>query len=141
MIYQQVSTRQHVAAVMNLENDHGLWLVDWFPMLFDVLTVVLFVAGSLLLWLNLRPSKRDLILTLKETADREGEARHPGEFAAHEPAEVSTEYRPRSVDASRSEEPSGADGAQGPGITVDQNSYAGRVASAMAKLRKPSGGL
>jgi hypothetical protein len=125
---------------MNLEKEYGLWLVEWFPVLFDVLTVVLLVAGCLLLWLNLRPRKH-LILAPKETADREVEARHPGEFAAQEPAEVSAEYTVQSVDAPRSEEPRGADAGHGPGITVDQNSYAGRIASAMAKLRKPSGGL
>jgi hypothetical protein len=125
---------------MNLDHEHGLWVLEWFPMLFDVLTVVLLVAGCLLLWLNLR-SRKDVILTLKETADPDVEARHPSEFAAQEPAEVSAEYTAHSLAAPRSEEPGNADVAPGPGITVDPNSYAGRVASAMAKSRKPSGGL
>jgi hypothetical protein len=124
---------------MDLEKEYGLWLVEWFPMLFDVLTVVLFVAGCLLLWVNLRPRK-DVILTPNEIADREVEARHPGEFAAQE-TEIGAGYSAHSLDAPRSEEPSGADAGHGPGITVDQNSYAGRVASAMARSRKPSGGL
>jgi hypothetical protein len=119
---------------MNLDHEHGLWVLEWFPMLFDVLTVVLLVAGCLLLWLNLR-SRKDVILTLKETADPDVEARHPSEFAAQEPATA------HSLAAPRSEEPGNADVGPGPGITVDPNSYAGRVASAMAKSRKPSGGL
>jgi hypothetical protein len=113
---------------MNPEKEHGLWLLEWFPMLFDVLTVVLLVGGCLLLWLNLRPTK-EVILT-PETPDHEVEARHRGEFAVQEPAEVSAEYNAHSLDAEH-----------GPGIAVDQDSYAGRVASAMARSRKPSGGL
>jgi hypothetical protein len=124
---------------MNLEHEHGLRVLEWFPMLFDVLTVVLLVAGCLLLWLNLR-SRKDVILTLKETADPDVEARHPSAFAAQEPAEVSADTA-HSLAAPRSEEPDNGDVAPGPGITVDPNSYAGRVASAMAKSRKPSGEL
>jgi hypothetical protein len=77
---------------MNLEHEHGLWVLEWFPMLFDVLTVVLLVAGCLLLWLNLR-SRKDVILTLKETADPDVEARHPSEFAAQEPATAHSIWR------------------------------------------------
>jgi hypothetical protein len=125
---------------MNPEKEHGLWLVEWFPMLFDVLTVALLVGGCLLLWLNLRPRK-DVILTPMETPDHEAEALHRGEFAVQQPAEVSAEYNAHSLDAARSEEPHGADAEHGPGIAVDQNSYAGRVASAMARSRKPPGGV
>jgi hypothetical protein len=124
---------------MNPEKEHGLWLVEWFPMLFDVLTVALLVGGCLLLWLNLRP-RRDVILTPMETPDHEAEARPRGEFAVQEPAEVSADYNAHSLDAPGSEEPHGAGAEHGPGIAVDQNSYAGRVASAMARSRKPSGG-
>ena len=76
-----------------------------------------------------------------ETPDHEAEPRHRGEFAVQEPAKVSAEYNAHSLDAPRSEEPHGADAEYGPGIAVDRNSYAGRVASAMARSRKPSGGL
>jgi hypothetical protein len=115
-------------------------VVEWFPMLFDVSTVVLFVGGCLLLWLNLRPRK-DVILAPMETPDYEIETRHRGEIAVQEPAEVSAEYNAHSLDAPSSEEPHGADAEHGSRIAVDQNSYAGRVASAMARSKKPSGGL
>ena len=104
-------------------------------MLFDILTVAFFVGGCLLLWLNLRPRRRDILLTPKETADPWMEVRRPAEFTAQHPAEPSAEYAARSLDA-RSEESeesftADADAAH----TVDQNSYAGRVASAIMKLR------
>jgi hypothetical protein len=121
---------------MNPEKDHGLWLVEWFPMLFDALMVALLVGGCLLFWLNLK-SRKDVILTRMKTFDHEAEAGHRGEFAAQEPAEVSAEY---SLDAPRSEEPHGADAEHRPSIAVDQNTYASRVASAMARSRKPPGG-
>jgi hypothetical protein len=125
---------------MNPEKEHGLWLVEWFPMLFDVLTIALLVGGCLLLWLNFRPRK-DVILTPMETPDHEAEARHRGEFAVQEPVEVSAKYNAHSLNTPRSEEPHGADAEHGSGIAVDQNSYAGRVASAIARSRKPTGGL
>jgi hypothetical protein len=107
-------------------------------MLFDILTVVLLVAGCLLLWLNLRPRRRDVLVTPKETADPRMaarypgvfEARHPGVLTVREPAELSAETV-RTPDAPSSEESVTADAAH----AVDQNSYAGRVASAMKKLR------
>jgi hypothetical protein len=134
----EVLDRGHLAAAMNLEWGYELWLVKWFPMLFDILTVFLFVAGCLLLWLNLRPRRRDVILTPKETSDRGVAARHPGEFAAQESPEVIAGYGA----SPPSEEPVSANAAQTrSAITVDQNSYADRVASAIAKLRKPSAGL
>jgi hypothetical protein len=107
--------------------------VNLLPMLFDILTVAFFVAGCLLLWLNLRPRRRNVLLTPKETADPWMEARRPGEFTAREPAEPSAEYASRPLDApsEESEESFIADTAH----TVDQNSYAGRVATAMMKLR------
>jgi len=107
--------------------------MNWFPMLFDILTVAFFVGGCLLLWLNLRPRRRDVLLTPKETADPWMEVRRPAEFTAQHPPEPSAEYAARSLDApsGESEESFTADAVH----TVDQNSYAGRVATAMMKLR------
>ena len=44
-------------------------MTKWVPILFDILTVVLFVGGCLLLWLNLRPRGRDVLLTPKEKTE------------------------------------------------------------------------
>ena len=110
-------------------------VVKWFPMLFDLLTVFLLVAGCMLLWLNLRPVNR----SPKETSDRAAEACHPEEFAAREQSELIAEQGASYLDAFPSEEPVNTDAAQTESATTaDQNSYADRVASAMAKLRKPS---
>jgi len=114
---------------MNLEKGNGLWLVNWFPMLFDILTVLLLVAGCLLLWLNLMPRFGDVLLTRKGTSDPgmlDDASRlfSPGVFTTQEPAKLS-------ADAPSPEESITADAAN----TVDQNSYVGRVASAMMKLR------
>ncbi len=116
-------------------------VVKWFPMLFDLLTVFLLVAGCMLLWLNLRPRRRDVNRLPKETSDRAAEACHPEEFAAREQSELIAEQGASYLDAFPSEEPVNTDAAQaGSAATANQNSYADRVASAMAKLRKPSAG-
>ena len=75
-------------------------------MLFDILTVAFFVGGCLLLWLNLRPRRRDILLTPKETADPWMEVRRPAEFTAQHPAEPSAEYaaRPLGAPSEESEE-------------------------------------
>ena len=131
----------YLAAAMDLEWDYGLWLVKWFPMLFDILTAFLLVAGCMLLWLNLRPRRRDVTRAPKETYDRAAEACHPEEFAAQEQPELIAEQGASYLDAFPSEEPVNTNAAQtGSATTADQNSYADRVASAMAKLRKPSAG-
>jgi len=111
-------------------------MATWVPMLFDILTVVLFVGGCLLLWLNLRPRGRDVLLTPKETADPRieeetanpgPEARHFKKSASEEPLEAIVEY---AAHATPSEESVSADR----GDMVDLNSYAGRIAVAMKKL-------
>jgi len=108
-------------------------------MLFDILTVFLLVAGCMLLWLNLRPRRRYFIRPPKEISDNAGQACHPEEFAAQEQPELTVEHGASYSDAFPSEQPVNADAAQtGSGTPADQNSYADRVASAMAKLRKPS---
>jgi hypothetical protein len=108
-------------------------------MLFDILTVFLLVAGCMLLWLNLRPRRRDFTRPPKEISDSAAEACHPEEFAAQEQPELIVEHGASYLDAFPSEQPVNTDAAQS-ATTANQNSYADRVASAMAKLRKPSAG-
>jgi hypothetical protein len=124
------------------DQEFGVWLVKWFPMLFDILTVFLLVAGCMLLWLNLRPRRRDVIRAPKETSDQAAAAAYnPEKVAAQLPPELIAEYGTSYLDAIPSEQPVDTDAARtGSATTADQNSYAGRVASAMAKLRKPSAG-
>ena len=110
-------------------------------MLFDILTVFLLVAGCMLLWLNLRPRGRDFTRPPKEISDSAAEACHPEEFAAQEQPELTVDHEASHLDAFPSEEPANPDATQtGSATAADQNSYADRVASAMAKLRKPSAG-
>jgi len=119
----------------------GVWLVKWFPMLFDILTVFLLLAGCMLLWLNLRPRRWDVLRTPKEPSDQAAAAYHPKEVPAQSP-ELIAEYGASYLNAFPLEEPVNTDAAQtGSTTTANQNSYADRVASAMAKLRKPSAGL
>jgi len=135
----EVLDRRDLPTAMDVEWDYRLWLVKWFPMLFDILTVFLLVAGCMLLWLNLRPRRRDVNRSPKETSDRAAEACHPEEFPAQEQPELIAEQGASYLDAFPSEEPVNTDAAQTrSATTADQNSYADRVASAMAKLRKPS---
>ena len=110
-------------------------MTNWVPILFDILTVVLFVGGCLLLWLNLRPRGRDVLLTPKEKTDSWSEeetpnpgleARHFKTFASEEPLEAIVEYP---AHATPSEGSVRADG----GDMADLNSYAGRIAVAMKK--------
>jgi hypothetical protein len=74
-------------------------MAKWIPVLFDILTVVLFVGGCLLLWLNLRPRRRDVLLTSsadprfeEETANPGPEARHFKKSASEERLEATVEY-------------------------------------------------
>jgi len=125
-----------VVADMNLGWDYRL--IKWFPMFYDILTVCFLVAGCTLLWLNIRPRNRDVIITKKATSDLYPER----EFAAEEPPDVPVGYSASYLDAFPSAERINTDAAQtGSAITADQNSYADRVSSAMAKFRKPSPGL
>jgi hypothetical protein len=103
----------------------------------------------MLIWINFRPRRRKVVRPLKETSDQGPAASYPT-VAARSPSLSGAEHGPNYSDAFASEEPvrsdclesSNADAAQtGSATTSDQNSYADRVASAMAKLRKPSAGL
>ena len=131
-------------------NDQQLWrwLAEWFPMLFDLLMILLFLAGCMLIWINFRPRRRKVVRALKETSDQGPAASYPT-VAARSPPRPGAEHGANYSDAFASEEPirsdslesSNPDAAQtGSATTSDQNSYADRVASAMAKLRKPSAG-
>jgi cytoskeletal protein RodZ len=133
-------------------NDQQLWgwLAKWFPMLFDLLTVLLLVAGCMLIWINFRPRKRKAVRAPKKTSDQGSAPSHPT-IAGQQQPRPSAEHRANYSDTFPSEEPIGSDPLEEPGnsdaaqtgsaTTSDQNSYADRVASAMAKLRKPSAGL
>ena len=113
-------------------------LIKWFPMFFDILTVFFFATGCTLLWLNIRPRNQDNIIAQKATSDLNAER----EFAAKEPPDLQAGYGASYLDAFPSEERINTDGPQtSPAITAVQNSYADRVSSAMAKLRKPSPGF
>jgi hypothetical protein len=110
-------------------------MAKWVPILFDILTVVLFIGGCLLLWLNLRPRGRDVLLTPKEIADPWSEeetanpaleARHLKTSASEEPLEAIVDY---TAHATPSEDSVRADR----GDMADLNSYAGRIAVAMKK--------
>jgi hypothetical protein len=43
---------------------------EMIPILLDVMTVFFLVAGGVLLWLNLRPRRRDVIVSAHEETDR-----------------------------------------------------------------------
>ena len=125
------------------------WFAKWFPMLFDLLTVLLLVAGCVLIWISFRQRRRKLVLAPKETSDQGSVASHPKVAAQHPPrasaehgANYSDAFPPEEpISSDLSEEPGNSDVAQtGSATTPDQNSYADRVAAAMAKLRKPSAG-
>ena len=131
-------------------NDQQLWgwLAKWFLMLFDLVTVLLLLAGCVLIWINFRP-RRKVVRAPKETSDQGFAASDP-KVAAQQPLRPSAEHGANYLDAFPSEEPVSSDPSEEPGnsdvahtgsaTTSDQNSYADRVASAMAKLRKPSAG-
>jgi hypothetical protein len=125
-------------------NDQQLWrwLAEWFPMLFDLLTTLLFLAGCTLIWINFRPRRRKVVRALKETSDQGPAASYPTVAGAEHGANYSDAFASEEPVRSDCLESSNADAAQtGSATTSDQNSYADRVASAMAKLRKPSAGL
>ena len=117
---------------MYLENEHGFWALQWFPAVFDALTVVLLVAGCLLFWLSFRPAKQ-VIFAAARTAAHDAEASRPAQYAIQEPSNYRADW------LARSDEPLGAGAESRPINAVDQNSYAGRVASAMRKASAPSG--
>jgi cytoskeletal protein RodZ len=127
-------------------SNYGGGFAKWFPMLFDLLTVLLLVAGCVLIWINFRQRRRKLVLPPKETSDQSAShpkvtAQHPPRASAERSANYSDAFPSEKPVSSDPEEPGNSDVAQtGSATTSDQNSYADRVASAMARLRKPSAG-
>jgi hypothetical protein len=93
-------------------------------MLLDFLTVFFLVAGGVLLWLNFRPKRSDVILTESEPHDPHPSTSSPGTIDIVD-TDVLEQYL-RGVE----ENPAAAD---------DQNAYANRVASALLKSKKPDG--
>ena len=117
-------------------------MAKWMPVLFDILTVVLFVGGFLLLWLNLRPRRRDVLLTSKDTADPgfEEETANPGPEARHFKKSASEVRIEATVEYAAYATPSEESVSVDSGDMVDLNSYAGRIASAMKKQKLPTYG-
>ena len=104
-------------------------------MLYDILTVALLVGGCLLLWLNLRPRQRDVLLTPKEPVHQE---ELPGQPLIPVRTELRAEHRAIYEDAPPEPEPVRPIVADPElNTAVDQNSYASHVASAMARVKKP----
>ena len=114
-------------------------MAKWVPMLFDILTVVLFVSGCLLLWLNLKPRRRDVLLTSKDTADLriEEKTANPGLEARHLKKSASEELLEATIEHAAHATPSEKSVSVDSGDMVDLNSYAGRIASAMKKQKLP----
>jgi hypothetical protein len=113
---------------MNLGSENVLWVLQWFPVLFDSLMVVLLLAGLLLLWLSLRSGQAN-IATVKQTAECDVEARRPSEFGFAKPAAKRPKHRANSL-ASPLSEARSAEARPGPSKAVDQNSDVARVGSA-----------
>src|SRR5258705_12331784 len=97
-------------------NDQQLWgwLAKWFPMLFDLLTVLLLVAGCVLIWINFRQRRRKLVRAPKEASDQGSAASHP-KVAAQHPPRPSAEQGANYSDAFQSEEPVSSDPSEEPG--------------------------
>ena len=108
-------------------------------MLYDILTVALLIGGCLLLWLNLRPHRRDVLRTPREPFDQEGQARVSEQLAVPLRTELRAEHRTIFAVASPPQEPfSELAASNQPDPSPGQNSYADRVATAMARLKKPN---
>jgi hypothetical protein len=91
------------------------------PIFLDFITAFCLVAGCFLLWLNLRPSGRDVILTKVDSFD----PRVAPENVADQKAffDMLQRHLSEAEEIDRT-------------VTADQNAYANRVASGMAKVRK-----
>jgi hypothetical protein len=118
--------------------------MQWFPVVFDGLTIIFFAAGCLLLWLNLRPAKEIILTAAAQIEDQDLDARRPSELEPHEPGKLGAQYAADFQPLS--DEPPDADAGIRPSTPIDQNgmdqnSYAGRVALAMTKSRMASARL
>jgi hypothetical protein len=102
------------------------------PVLFDISTLVLFVCGCLLLWLNLRVRSEHVPLTIRDDPDREESVETSKLFGVREAVELRAENGATLLDAARSEEPD----ANADIVSTHQNHYASSVSAAIAKSRK-----
>ena len=107
-----------------------MWLK--LPALFDISTLVLFVGGCLLLWLNLRVRSEDVLPAVRAHPDREESVETSKVFETKEAFESREENGATLLDAARSEEPD----ANADTVSTDQNHYASSVSAAIAKSRK-----
>src|SRR5258707_11102349 len=96
----EVIDARDVVADTNLGWGYRLWLLTWFPMFFDILTVLFLVAGCMLVWLNIRPRNQDVIITQKAPSDLYPER----EFSGQEPPDLPAGYGASYLDAFPSEE-------------------------------------
>src|SRR6266487_505324 len=104
----EVINVRDVVAYMNPGWGYRLWLIKWFPMFFDILTILFLVAGCMLLWLNIRLRNQDVIITQKATSDLYPER----EFSAQEQPDLPAGYGASYLDAFPSEERINTDAAQ-----------------------------
>jgi hypothetical protein len=109
------------------------------PALFDVLIVGLLVGGCLLLWLNLRVRKEDLLPVGEKRDDSVLEEkvnpvteRSSKEFATKDESELRADYGAGLPDAT----PAQQTDAQAEPISMAQNHYASSVSAAISRSRK-----
>jgi hypothetical protein len=109
------------------------------PALFDVLIVGLLVGGCLLLWLNLRVRKEDLLPVGEKRDDSVLEEkvnpvteRSSKEFATKDESELRADYGAGLPDAA----PARQTDAQAEPISMAQNHYASSVSAAISRSRK-----
>jgi hypothetical protein len=114
------------------------------PALFDVLIVGLLVGGCLLLWLNLRVRKDDLLPVAQNPGDSVLEekvnpvaARSSQEFATKDESELRADYGAGLPGAAPAQH---AD-AQAEPAPMAQNHYASSVSAAISRSRKAPAGV
>jgi hypothetical protein len=114
------------------------------PALFDVLIVGLLVGGCLLLWLNLRVRKDDLLPVAQNAGDSVLEekanpvaARSSQELATKDQSELRADYGEGLPGAA----PAQQTDAQAEPISMAQNHYASSVSAAISRSRKAPAGV
>jgi hypothetical protein len=114
------------------------------PALFDVLIVGLLVGGCLLLWLNLRVRKNDLLPVAQNPGDSVLEekanpvaTRSSQEFVTKGESELRADYGAGLPGAAPAQQ---AD-AQPEPVTMAQNHYASSVSAAISRSRKAPAGV
>jgi hypothetical protein len=115
-----------------------LWLK--LPVLFDVFTAILLLGGCILLWLNLRARREDVLPPIKERGDPQAEESvYPVAelFEAKEASELRADNGAGLLNAAPAQEPD----THAQAVSTDQNHYASSVSAAIAKSRNPSAGI